>query len=326
MTQVCTLLKLLFVILLASGACHPMGDRNIPSFITHERATSAPKRESTSYGVLSKRNMGPTVNPLLYPHIPIPTLASASSKDVSNSSPRKDSKSAHAKVLVSSWYPVVARVLEHKTNIINAKSATLSTTTSTGLPDQTVYLLKAVVTQGAVTQNNLYISSFHTGAGLGDAVMSPKANALPVFFNGTYVQFQAKTPFPWSFDMSGSTSYIGWAPVRINAGMGSSGFYFNNNDGNGTGLKWNEGNGTMNTNRFKGWLGKSPLLALFETVSNQSLVCDWNHGKPQLFWRVGGSIAEKWPESCSGVALEKTLLDGDGNPELNKETDKRKHT
>lgn len=58
--------------------------------------------------------------------------------------------------------------------------------------------------------NNLYIYAYHTGAGLNDAVLSSNADdASKAFVNGTHLQFDLGTPFPWGVNMVGATNYGG---------------------------------------------------------------------------------------------------------------------
>lgn len=47
-----------------------------------------------------------------------------------------------------------------------------------------------------------------------------------------------------------ANAYAGWEPVRINAGSGSAGFFFDDN-----GLEWLNAPGEPN-HYFAGWLGK----------------------------------------------------------------------
>jgi microcompartment protein CcmK/EutM len=56
--------------------------------------------------------------------------------------------------------------------------------------------------------NNLYVYAYHTGAGFNDAVLTSDVNtASTAFLNGTYTQFDLKTPFPWGFNPIGDTNY-----------------------------------------------------------------------------------------------------------------------
>lgn len=77
--------------------------------------------------------------------------------------------------------------------------------------------------------------------------------------------------------MGGAANYAGWEPVGLNVGYGDEGFYFNNTDGTGKGLKWSAGYpyfyAPEPNNEFIGWLA-----------------CDWFHGLPQLFWRVRNGV------------------------------------
>ncbi|GAD96503.1 conserved hypothetical protein [Paecilomyces variotii No. 5] len=124
--------------------------------------------------------------------------------------------------------------------------------------------------------NNLYLVAYHTGAGFNDAVLeSSSQNAAKGVLNGTNVQFELGTSFPWGIDMGSDTNYGAWEFVQINAGYGTSGFSINS-----TGLEWNTEDG------FGGWL-----------------VCDWWHNAPQLFYLVEYYQAEL-PSSCDKVQLK----------------------
>lgn len=157
------------------------------------------------------------------------------------------------------------------------------------------------------SHNNLYVYAYHTGAGLNDAVLSANADdASKAFVNGTNVQFDLGTPFPWGVNMVGATNYGGksplypdcafgilrglricanggeraaWQGVQINTGYGTSGFELDNAH-----LKWSEKNG------FGGWL-----------------VCDWVHNAPQLFYLYEPMKADV-PSSCSEVELQAVYL------------------
>ncbi|KAE8152172.1 hypothetical protein BDV25DRAFT_151450 [Aspergillus avenaceus] len=123
--------------------------------------------------------------------------------------------------------------------------------------------------------NNLCVYGYHTGAGFNDAVLtSDVGTASPAFLNGTNVQFDLDTPFPWGLYMIAQSNYASWEPVEINTGYGSSDFSVK--DGN---LQWPEDQG------FGGWL-----------------VCDWYHNAPQLFylWKY---YKPTIPSSCSKVQL-----------------------
>ncbi|RJE25654.1 hypothetical protein PHISCL_01981, partial [Aspergillus sclerotialis] len=96
--------------------------------------------------------------------------------------------------------------------------------------------------------NNLYVSAYHTGAGLNDAVLTKDAGtARPAVLNGTNVEFQLGGELTWGMMMPGDTNYAdldsAWEPVEINGGKGSEGFAVK--DGQ---LEWDEKMG------FGGWL------------------------------------------------------------------------
>ena len=79
------------------------------------------------------------------------------------------------------------------------------------IPRQTSKSFHLKTTQAGQDQhNNLYVCGYHTGAGLNDAVLSANAgDASKAFLNGTNVQFDLDTPFPWGFNMVGASNYGG---------------------------------------------------------------------------------------------------------------------
>ncbi|MCJ1407824.1 hypothetical protein MMC19_001895 [Ptychographa xylographoides] len=180
------------------------------------------------------------------------------------------------------------------------------------------------------SKNNLFLSAYHTGAGLNDAGMSnptptptarpqltppppPLAVLIPVksttpgsyntttfppikgFLNSTSTsqEFDLGNPFPYSLDPQGGASYAAWNPVVINAGESlSGGFYFNNTDGSGTvGLKW-----------VSGW--PYSLAGDPEQEFGGWLACDWVHGLPQLFWLENEQLSSSAPLPCSCAKVE----------------------
>ncbi|GAB7335683.1 hypothetical protein MBLNU13_g07993t1 [Cladosporium sp. NU13] len=128
---------------------------------------------------------------------------------------------------------------------------------------------------------NLYVSSYHTGAGLSDATFVRNASiAAKGFLDATntstaeapnyFQEFDLGTEFPWSLKLALSdTAYSGWQPVRIDAGAGGSsprgegdGFFINS-----TGLQWNSSPGSDSApEAFGGWI-----------------ICDWWHELGVLF-------------------------------------------
>lgn len=113
--------------------------------------------------------------------------------------------------------------------------------------------------------NNLYLYSYHTGAGLSDGVLDSNATAAPKFsLNGTTAYADLGTDYPWGMTVAGDTNYAGmclyetssslssflivclaWEPVTINAGGGETGFAISNGN-----FVWSTDEG------FAGWLGK----------------------------------------------------------------------
>lgn len=116
------------------------------------------------------------------------------------------------------------------------------------------------------------------------------------YFNATgsprnVQNFNLGSVFPWYMEMvENEVFYAAWQPVRINAGTGgtsseNSGFFVNN-----TGLQWTSLPGTPGAvgDTFGGWL-----------------VCDWWHGLPQLFFRIGSYKVKDYPAplSCADIDL-----------------------
>ncbi|OQE23259.1 hypothetical protein PENSTE_c009G05355 [Penicillium steckii] len=124
--------------------------------------------------------------------------------------------------------------------------------------------------------NDLYLYSYHTGAGLSDAVLDKSSEkAANVSLNGTVATVDLGNDFPWAIIANGYTNYANWDPVTINAGSGRSGFSIK--DGKFV-REAKDG--------FGGWL-----------------VCDWYHNAPQLFYLHEGAKATI-PSSCDKVDLK----------------------
>ncbi|KAJ5099374.1 hypothetical protein N7532_006375 [Penicillium argentinense] len=154
-------------------------------------------------------------------------------------------------------------------------------------------------TSGAQNEahNDLYLQTYHTGAGLNDAVFTKGSDkASPVYFNGTQALVDLQSEFPWGIVATGDTNYAGkyhgsrpdlemyalitfdglaWEPVEINAGGGSNGFAIKEGK-----FVWSEQNG------FGGWLA-----------------CDWYHGVPQLFY-LNRFYNATIPSNCDKVDLK----------------------
>ncbi|KAJ5625556.1 hypothetical protein N7510_001865 [Penicillium lagena] len=153
--------------------------------------------------------------------------------------------------------------------------AALALLTTAGLTQAASFKLK---TTGAANKahNNLYVYTYHTGAGFNDAVLDNDESGAPsIHLNETRVSFELGTHTPWDMDVGGDTNYASWEAVTVNAGVGSTGFSINEN-----GLVWSEKEG------FGGWL-----------------VCEWFHNGPQLFW-INRFYSYTVPCSCSKVKLD----------------------
>ncbi|KAE9962125.1 hypothetical protein BLS_000786 [Venturia inaequalis] len=94
-----------------------------------------------------------------------------------------------------------------------------------GIP--TYYYFKTQVQAAQPPQyNNLYLTAYHTGAGLSDATFSRGA-PLPAHrgtFVGTSLSWFAPTPNNVTFGVQYSlanTNYAAWSPVTINGGAGT---------------------------------------------------------------------------------------------------------
>ena len=131
------------------------------------------------------------------------------------------------------------------------------------------FYLKTKVTNpeygSAGSKDALYVSSYHTGAGLSDATLSREITvAAKAYLNGTTLGFDFGTDFPWGFSIGTDTNYAGWESVMINAGKETNGFYFNDTDGSDDGgLKWNADypGPVSSNNMWIGWLGEfDPLF------------------------------------------------------------------
>jgi hypothetical protein len=58
--------------------------------------------------------------------------------------------------------------------------------------------------------NDLFLTTYHTGAGENDAVLEKKANAATAFYlNGTTALADLGTSYVWGFEIGGDTNYAG---------------------------------------------------------------------------------------------------------------------
>ncbi|KAJ5948749.1 hypothetical protein N7454_002056 [Penicillium verhagenii] len=162
-----------------------------------------------------------------------------------------------------------------------ASIALLATTVATALANPVVsrsakeFKLK---TTGSTTPefNDLYLYSYHTGAGLSDGVLDSNATVATKFsLNGTVASADLGTNFPWGLTVAGDTNYAAWEPVTINAGASETGFAISNGN-----FVWSSDDG------FAGWL-----------------VCPWYHNAPQLFGLIS-YYDPVIPSSCSKVTLK----------------------
>jgi len=145
------------------------------------------------------------------------------------------------------------------------------------------YYLRTKVVNGkhedtGSNKTNLWVYSYHTGAGLGDVGLSSnKSWAWEGYLNGSQQLFtyEGDEIGGWPLAIPYSDSYQQWstATISISAEPTSyEGFFFNS-----TGLQYN--------NSYGGWLA-----------------CDWWHGVPQLF-NINEPYTTALPNSCSKVQL-----------------------
>lgn len=153
------------------------------------------------------------------------------------------------------------------------------------------FLIKTCLQPNQTSSSNvsrfedLYLTSYHTGAGLNDAVLTANASTgIHAFFNTSSVAPTANNSaslefvggaFPYAFVPTIPT-YAGWGFVEINAGN--------------TGAWVDKGSLRWTLQGFEDWM-----------------VCDWWHGVPQLFAKVG-YLNVSVPEGCATVALEKEYI------------------
>lgn len=182
---------------------------------------------------------------------------------------------------------------------------TFTTLATAALNTTTEYKLKTQLLAGQddkTEYDSLWLSSYHTGAGLNDVVFTNNQTSGELaFLNATNTTgsnrqysnqlFDLGNEFAWGLEMAPNTEfYAAWQPVRMNAGASGTGQVVDGFFLNETGLQWTETPATPggSTDMFGGWL-----------------VCDWWHGAPQLFFRISyyGKSAYPAPASCADVIL-----------------------
>ncbi|KAJ5908214.1 hypothetical protein N7495_000896 [Penicillium taxi] len=155
-------------------------------------------------------------------------------------------------------------------------SVLLATALATPLAKSTKEFRLKTVGATHAKHNDLYLHTYHTGAGLNDATLGSNGTSAPSFYlNETRALADLGTDFTWGLIATGDTNYAAWEPIEINAGGGSTGFSITN----GT-FVWDKASG------FGGWL-----------------VCDWFHNTPQLFYLYRYYDATI-PSSCSKALLK----------------------
>ena len=95
------------------------------------------------------------------------------------------------------------------------------------------FRLKTELCLGASYLADLWLTSYHTGAGQSDLVLSRNRTAAPKWVITTDGALQRERGggggqnFDWSAQLAPSTGYAGWEPVTLHAGAkGSQGFAF----------------------------------------------------------------------------------------------------
>ncbi|KAL6251802.1 hypothetical protein RBB50_002012 [Rhinocladiella similis] len=162
-----------------------------------------------------------------------------------------------------------------------ATASPLLQTRQTTEPPSRYYLRTSVVNgehiDAGTNKSDLWVFSYHTGAGLGVAGLSPnKTSAWEGYLNGTQQLFTYPNNEigPWPLSLVFGNSYQRWVEADISISAINpqyQGFFFNS-----SGLQYNQS--------AHGWLA-----------------CDWSLQSPQLFNVVYGG--GPYPSSCSKVEL-----------------------
>ncbi len=86
---------------------------------------------------------------------------------------------------------------------ILALALCITTVAAAATPDapRPFYLKTRTLAGEDACKNDLYVQSYHTGAGQSDAALGPKDVAVTAILNGTSLQFLFGTPFPWGLDL-----------------------------------------------------------------------------------------------------------------------------
>ncbi|CZT18153.1 uncharacterized protein RCC_03993 [Ramularia collo-cygni] len=186
---------------------------------------------------------------------------------------------------------------------ISLSSAALNTTRMYYLKTQ----LKPDSDHGKAEYGDLWLSSYHTGAGTSDVTFLHDHNASTDHMKGYLgainvtandmqyynALFDFGSDYPWGLVMVPAVSfYSAWQPVRVNIGVSGPDFTISGFFMNDTGLQWTsnvQAPGSPN-DMFGGWL-----------------VCDWWHGDPQLFFRIS-YYSTPAPGSCADVYLKPVYI------------------
>jgi hypothetical protein len=88
------------------------------------------------------------------------------------------------------------------------------------------FYLRSVVISDPKQYGNLYPWGYHAGAGYAAIVMLPTKNgSLKNYFNGTRLNTNRSTSFPWGWQPGYSNGgYSSWDAMGINAGIGWEGY------------------------------------------------------------------------------------------------------
>jgi len=133
--------------------------------------------------------------------------------------------------------------------------------------------------------DSLWLFSYHTGAGLGDAAFNKSSQYKEkAYFSGTNLTFNLGTTFPWGLELA-YEPYTTFSPVTINVGVGQPGFSLDKNHH----IVYNNAL-QLGVGDFGGWL-----------------VCKWWHDNtPQLFWTANYVKNAKYPSNCGKIDLVAT--------------------
>ncbi|KAL0640079.1 hypothetical protein Q9L58_000907 [Maublancomyces gigas] len=86
------------------------------------------------------------------------------------------------------------------------------------------FYVRSQVISGPAKFADLYLSVYHTGAGMNDLTLAGKDIASKAFINSTQLQWDLGTPdIPWGISLTSAANYVAWQSITVNAGYGDTG-------------------------------------------------------------------------------------------------------